>query len=69
MWEAVDVLSTEVILKQWESEVAMFSCADHGVVWRGDSATEVSVVMVPIKSGVSNGCHICFRGKVGVWHT
>ena len=61
----MDVLSTEEILKQWESEAAMFNCAHHGVVWGGDSATKVSVAMVPIKGGVSNGHHICFRGKDG----
>ena len=69
----MDVLSTEVMLKQWESEVAMFSCAHHGVVRGDNSATEVSVVIVQIISGVSNGHHICFRGKDGegamVWHT
>ena len=63
MSEAVDVLSTEVMLKQWKSEVVMLCCGHHGLVWWSDLATEVSATVVPVKCGVSNGHHICFRGK------
>ena len=63
-WEAVDVLGTEVLLKQWKNEAKMLSCSHHAAVWRGDSATEVTVTIAPIQSAVTIcDCIICFRGK------
>ena len=64
MWKAVDVLGTKVLLKQWKSEAVMLICGHHGLVWRSDLATEVSVAVVPVKCGMVSTSHcICFRDK------
>ena len=57
------MLGTKVMLKQWKSEAAMLSSGENGLVRGRDHAKEVSVVVVPVQSGIGSGHCICFRGK------
>ena len=59
----MDMLGTEVMLKQWKSETTMLSCGYHGVVWGSDSVTKVSVGVMPFQSELCT-CH-CITGEVG----